>query len=107
MPRRRRPYNRARAVHDRTGKQFYADLPAGRMVATEIPDAFVHPSQHQPVESPPGGEWITPAISTLIVARTRRDDIVGNLFARGKSISRHLPPRESFNRARWSQRAVS
>jgi hypothetical protein len=74
MARRRQPYDpNAVKRHDRTG--FYSR--AANLTFDEIPDPYVHSSEREPVESRAGGEWIVPAVPTLVVARSRADLLAG------------------------------
>jgi hypothetical protein len=93
MARSRQPYDpNALKRHDRTGDAFYGNLPAGRAMAVEIDDPYGVPSDAEAKLVTPHGtrpsdvvrEWQAPAAARLLVARTRRDDPVGGLFARGQ-----------------------
>jgi hypothetical protein len=74
MPGRRKskPYDPSARTHDRRG--FYR---AGNFTFDEIPDPYAHPGDREPVESQAGGEWIVPAVPTLVVARSRADLLAG------------------------------
>jgi hypothetical protein len=74
---RQRPYDPSAHAHDRRG--FYSGT--DRVRFGEIPDPYVHASEREPVESRQGGEWVVPAVPTLIVARSR-SDLLGGLHVR-------------------------
>jgi hypothetical protein len=93
MARRGQPYDpNAVKRHDRTGAAFYAHLPASRAIACEIGDPYGVPADAQAKLVTPHGvrpsdvvhEWQAPTAPRLLVARTRRDDAIGGLFARGQ-----------------------
>jgi hypothetical protein len=85
MPRRRRPYDPARAAHDRSG--FYGRT--DRVAFVEIDDPYQHPDDAAPIlaerftgeQSEVFREWLVPPPPKLLVARSRAD-ILGNLHAR-------------------------